>query len=242
MALQGKTALVTGGAHRVGRAIALALAAAGADVAIHYHRSAEAATATVREIEALGGRSVAFSADLGQVAAAEQLVDTAVDHWGRLDLLVCSAGIWGRDPLGSLEEARWEQLFAVNVRAPVFMAQRAAAQLRANHGCFLAVVDAGIGWSWRGFTPYLSSKAALAMAIQNLANDLAPEARANGVAPGPVLLPEDWTEEQHERAARSTLLKRVGSAEDVADAIVYLAGASYVTGVVLPVDGGQRLI
>jgi pteridine reductase len=106
----------------------------------------------------------------------------------------------------------------------------------------VAISDAGIHWSWKGYTPYLSSKAALAMVVQNLARDLAPEVRVNGIAPGPVLLPEDWSEEQHEKTARSTLLQRVGQPADIADAVVYLAAADYVTGVVLPVDGGRRLV
>jgi NAD(P)-dependent dehydrogenase (short-subunit alcohol dehydrogenase family) len=105
----------------------------------------------------------------------------------------------------------------------------------------VAIADVGIHWAWKGYTPYLSSKAALAMVVQNLARDMAPEVRVNAVAPGPVLLPEDWSEEQHAQVANTTLLKRTGSAEAIAEAVVYLASADYVTGVILPVDGGQRL-
>lgn len=241
MELHGRVALVTGGAHRVGRAISLALAGAGMRVALHYHRSAEQAAATQADLAALGADAVTISADLAQVAEAERLVDAAQAQWGQLDLLVCSAGIWGRTPLGSVTEAEWDAFFAINVRSVFFLAQRAAPHLRAAGGCMVAIADAGIERSGKGYSPYLASKAALAMLTHNLARDLAPEVRVNAVAPGPVLLPADWNDEQRARAARSTLLGRVGSAEAVAEAALYLARADYVTGVVLPVDGGFRL-
>jgi pteridine reductase len=209
---------------------------------IHYHNSAEQAQETMAEVWEKGVEATTIQGNLMNVSEAERVVDAAVGSWGRLDILVCNAGIWGKTPLGSVTPDNWEQLYALNTRAPFFMAQRAAPHLRAASGCMVAIADAGIHWSWKGYTPYLSSKAALAMVVQNLANDLSPEVRVNGVAPGPVLLPEDWSEEQHARAADNTLLKRVGSADDVADAVIYLARADYVTGVVLPVDGGQRLM
>lgn len=242
MSLQGKVALVTGGAQRLGRAIGLALAAAGADLMIHYYSSADAAKATLASVRAHGVRAALTKGDLMRVEDAEEVVDTTLATFERLDLLVCNAGIWGATPLGSVSPEQWDRLYALNARAPFFMAQRAAPHLRATQGCVVATVDAGIHWAWKNYTPYLSSKAALAMVVQNLARDMAPDVRVNGVAPGPVLLPDDWTEEQRARVAATTLLKRLGSAEDVAAAVVYLASASYVTGVVLPVDGGQRLV
>lgn len=241
MDLHDRVALVTGGAHRVGRAIALALAAAGMRLVIHYRSAAAEAEATLTELAARGVAATSVSGDVADVAAAEQVVDAAAASWNRLDLLVCSAGAWQRTPLGETAAGEWDQLFAVNARAPYFMAQRAAPHLRAAGGCIINIADVGIEWGWRGYTPYLASKAAVAMVTQNLAHDLAPAVRVNAVAPGPVLLPADWTPAQHERAAQSTLLKRVGRAEDVAEAVVFLARADYITGVVLPVDGGQRL-
>lgn len=241
MDLHNRVALVTGGAHRLGRAITLALANAGARVVIHYNRSAEQAAATRDELAARGQEAALVAGDLARVDEAERVVDAAHDHWGRLDVLVCSAGIWERTPLGTVTEAQWEQVFAINARSPFFMAQRAAPYLRAAGGSIVAIADIGIQSSWKGYTPYLASKAALAMVVQNLARDLAPDVRVNAVAPGPVLLPDDWEAEQRARAARSTLLGRVGQAADVAEAVLYLARVNYVTGVVLPVDGGQRL-
>jgi pteridine reductase len=241
MDITNRVALVTGGAHRLGRAIALALAEAGAHIMIHYGRSEDKALATLNDVQVLGVQAATVQGNLMQVAEAERVVDATAEYFGRLDVLVCNAGIWGATPLGEATRERWDELYALNARAPFFMAQRAAPHLRANGGSVVAISDGGIFSSWKGYTPYLSSKAALAMVVQNLANDLAPEVRVNAVAPGPVLLPADWDEEQQQKAARSTLLKRVGRPEDIADAVLFLARADYITGVVLPVDGGQQV-
>jgi pteridine reductase len=242
MDLRGRVALVTGGAHRLGRAIALALGRAGADVAIHYNRSEQQALAVRAELAALGVAAALIPGDLSVVAEAEQVVDAAIEQWGRLDLLVNNAGIWGSSPLGSVSEARWDELMNTNARGAFFTSQRASAALRAARGAIVNIADVGALRPWRNHTPYLVSKGAVITLTQALAKDLAPDVRVNAVAPGPVMLPDDWTPEQAERAARSVLLRRVGSAEDVAQAVVYLAQAEYVTGVVLPVDGGQRLV
>jgi pteridine reductase len=242
MELKGTAALVTGGAHRVGKAIALALGRAGANVAIHYHRSAVPAKATLAELRALEVEATAIHGDLAVVAEVERVVDEAIARWSRLDLLVNSAGIWGTDPIGSVTEARWAELLDINLRTAFFAAQRAAPALRAAHGAIVNIADVGALRPWRNHTPYLVSKGGLLTLTEALAKDLAPEIRVNAIAPGPVLLPNDWTAEQAERAARSVLLRRLGRAEDVAQAVIYLASADYVTGVILPVDGGQRLI
>jgi pteridine reductase len=241
MNIHGRVAIVTGGAHRLGRAITLALAQAGANVVIHYHGSEAQAQATMADVQAAGVETISIQADLMQIAEAEHVVDATLDRWGRLDILVCNAGIWGSTPLGNVTPERWDELYALNTRAPFFLAQRAAPYLRASMGCVVAITDVGIYSTWKNYTPYLSSKAALAMVVQNLAKDLSPDVRVNAVAPGAVLLPEDWNEEQHAKAANNTLLKRVGTPEDVAEAVLFLARADYVTGVMLPVDGGWHL-
>ena len=242
LALAGSTALVTGGAHRLGRAIALELARAGADVAIHYHRSAEAAQALVAEIEQLGAHAVAIAGDLAAVTEAERVVDAALAHWGRLDLLVNNAGIWGATPLGTVTAERWDELLATNTLSAFFTAQRAAPALRAARGAIVNIADVGALRPWRNHTPYLVSKGGVVTLTEALAKDLAPDVRVNAVAPGPVLLPDDWTPEQAVRSAKSVLLQRLGSPEDVAQAVLFLARAQYITGVILPVDGGQRLV
>jgi pteridine reductase len=242
MDLKGNVALVTGGAHRVGKAIALALGRAGANVVIHYHRSAAPAKTTLAELRALGVEAIAIRGDLAIVAEVERVVDEAVACWGRLGLLVNSAGIWEATPIGAVTEARWSELLDTNLRSAFFAAQRAASALHAARGAIVNIADVGALRPWRNHTPYLVSKGGLLTLTEALAKDLAPEVRVNAVAPGPVLLPDDWTAEQAERAVRSVLLRRLGSAEDVAQAVIYLASADYVTGVILPVDGGQRLI
>lgn len=242
MNLAGAAVLVTGGAQRLGRAIALELARAGANVLIHYHSSAEQARAVVGELRALGTLADSVMGDLALVPEAERVVDAALARWGRLDLLVNNAGIWANTPLGSVTEARWDELLATNTRSAFFTSQRAAPALRAARGAIVNIADVGALRPWRNHTPYLVSKGGVVTLTEALAKDLAPEVRVNAVAPGPVLLPDGWTPEQAARSARSVLLGRLGRPEDVAQAVVYLAQAEYVTGVILPVDGGQRLV
>jgi pteridine reductase len=242
MELRGSAALVTGGAHRLGRAIALALARAGANVVVHYHRSDAQARAVKSELRALGVQAALVSGDLSVVADAERVVDEAVAQSGGLAVLVNNAGIWGSTPIGSVTAERWDELINTNLRSAFFTAQRAAPALRAARGAIVNIADVGALRPWRNHTPYLVSKGGVVTLTEALAKDLAPDVRVNAVAPGPVLLPNDWAPEQAARAARSVLLGRVGTPEDVAQAVVYLAQAEYVTGVVLPVDGGQRLI
>jgi pteridine reductase len=241
MDLRGKAALVTGGARRLGRAIALALGRAGANVAVHYHSSAGPALEVVAELRALGVQAEAIPGDLTDVAAAERVVDEAIAHWGRLDILVNNSGIWGKTPLGSVTPERWDELHHTNLRGMFFLTQRAAPALRAANGAVVNIADVGVLKPWKNYTPYLVSKGGVVTLTEALAKDMAPEVRVNAVAPGPVLMPDDWSEEQGAAAGRSTLLGRLGSAEDVAQAVLFLATAPYVTGVVLPVDGGQRL-
>ncbi len=241
MDLHGSVALVTGGAHRLGRAIALALGRSGANVVIHYHRSADQARTVVDELIGFGVEATSFSGDLAVVADVEQLVDRAIACWGRLNLLVNNAGIWGSTPIGTVTEERWDELIATNTRSAFFAAQRAAPALRAARGAIVNITDVGALRPWRNHTPYLVSKGAVITLTEALAKDLAPEVRVNAIAPGPVLLPDDWTPAQAESAAQTVLLRRIGSPDDIAQAVIYLAQAEYVTGVVLPVDGGNRL-
>ena len=239
--LHGSVALVTGGAHRLGRAIALALGQAGANVVVHYNRSAEQAQVVLRDLEALGVQAVAVAGDLSRVAEVDRVVDTAVARWGRLDVLVNNAGIWASTPIGTVTEERWSALIDTNLRSAFFAAQRAAPALRAAGGAIVNIADVGALRPWRNHTPYLISKGGIITLTEALAKDLAPEVRVNAVAPGAVLLPDDWTPDQIARATRNVPLKRIGRPEDVAQAALYLVQADYVTGVVLPVDGGRCL-
>lgn len=240
--LHSRVALVTGGAHRVGRAIALTLAHAGAHIALHYNRSAEQAQATITDIQTTGVEAIPIQANLATGApACQTTIDTAIAQWGRLDILVCSASIWFDTPLDTATQTQWDDLFAINTRAPFFLAQAAAPHLRKVQGCIVTIADAAIDETIEHYTPYLASKAALAMMTRNLARELAPDVRVNAVAPGPVLMPDNWDSEQKAKVARSIPLGKLGGAEVIADAVYYLAHASFVTGIVLPVDGGHRL-
>jgi NAD(P)-dependent dehydrogenase (short-subunit alcohol dehydrogenase family) len=242
MNLNGKVALVTGGAVRVGKAIALALARAGADVAINYHSSADAAVATVAEIATLGRRAVAIRADVGQGAQVQALVDETVARLGRLDVLVNSASLWRKTPWAELDEPAWDQLVDIALKGPFLCAKAAAPHLTAHgDGAIINIVDLSAFIPFTGYMPHSAAKAGLVNLTYSLAMELAPAVRVNAIAPGPVLPPPDYTEKQMQAAAKHTLIGRWGTAEDVADAAVFLVQAPYITGVILPVDGGERL-
>jgi len=243
MDLNGKVALVTGGAVRVGKAIALALARAGADVVINYHSSADAAAETVAEIEALGRRGVAIRADVAQGSQVQALVDEAVARLGRLDVLVNSASLWRKTPWAELDEAAWDQLVDIALKGPFLCARAAGPHLAAHgDGAIVNIIDLSAFVPFRHFMPHSAAKAGLLNLTYSLAMELAPAVRVNAVAPGPVLPPPDYSEAQIQAAAKRTLLGRWGTAEDVAQAVVFLVQAPYITGAVLPVDGGERLM
>ena len=241
MQLAGKVALVTGGAKRLGKAIALGLAGAGTNIALHYHTSAEAAEATAAEIRRLGVEAALIRGDLAETAHAERVVDEALAGWGRLDILVNNAAILTSTPLGTITEAQWDQLLQTNLRGPFFCAQRAGQIMQAGgEGAIINFTDTGVNLAWRGYLPYLISKAGVEMMTYGLAKELAPQVRVNAIAPGPVLLEEGHTPAERAHFIDNTLLKRLGGAESIVEAVLYLVQAEFVTGVVLRVDGGQR--
>lgn len=235
-------ALVTGGAVRVGRAIALALGGAGWRVAVHYRSSEAEAGDVVSLLEAAGAGGVAVRADLEDPASIDRMFDDAERALGGLDLLVNSAAVFPRHDPMTVPVEEWDHLFAVNLRAP-FLCARAAARLMAGPGgSIVNVIDTGWDEAWPGYVPYVATKAGLASLTRGLARAWAPRIRVNGVAPGPVLLPAGEDSEEDRRvAAERTALGRTGAPEDVADAVLYLARAGYVTGEIIRVDGGQHL-
>jgi NAD(P)-dependent dehydrogenase (short-subunit alcohol dehydrogenase family) len=240
MDLKGRLALVTGAAHRVGRSIALELARAGADIVVHYHRSAEPAQATAAEIAALGRRAFPLAADLADVTAIMGLFERVAAEAGPLDVLVNSAAIFPRGPVAEVTPEQWDMVMAVNVRAPFFCAQQAAAAMRGRGGAIVNIADVGGEVPWAGYVPYGVSKAGVIMMTRGLAVALAPDVRVNAVAPGPVLLPDGWSEELARRSTARTLLRRVGTPEDVSRAVRFLLESDYITGETLFVDGGRR--
>ena len=239
--LAGRVALVTGAGRRVGRTIALALGARGMRVFVHYNGSAEGAHETARMIHEAGGRATVIQADLADVAEAGRLVDRTLEAEGELAALVNSAAVMHRTPVGETSPELWDEMFALNVRAPYFLAQRAAPALRAGRGSIVNIADLAAFESWPAYVPHGMTKAAVVQMTRALANALAPEIRVNAVAPGVVLLPEGWSDADAERLRKTTPLRRLGTPEDVAGAVVYLLEADYVTGEVIKVDGGRHV-
>jgi 3-oxoacyl-[acyl-carrier protein] reductase/pteridine reductase len=239
--LVGKSALVTGGARRIGRGIALALAEAGADVAITFRTSREDASETVRCIEALGRRALAVECDVRSEASVRAAVAATVGRFGRLDLLVNNAAVFESAPLDSLTLEQWDAVFEINARGPFLMAREALAHLRAAEGRIVNIGSLGGMKAWAGHAHYCASKAALHMLTQAMAKAFAPEVSVNCVAPGWIELDGDPSGPAKHFAAK-TPMRRNGSVEDVAQAVLFFAaGPHFVTGQVLAVDGGLGL-
>lgn len=238
--LRGKVVLVTGAGRRVGRAIALAMGADGGQVAVHFNGSAEGALESVRAIQQAGGDAAPFAADLTDPQSPTGLVDAVMLAFGRLDVLVNSAASMVRTPLESVTTDQWDEIFALNVRAPFFLSLAAAKVMGDAGGVIVNISDHMAFESWPAFVPHGVSKAAVAAMTHALAAALAPRVRVNAVAPGAVLAPDGWPRAERERYESATPLRRVGTPEDVARAVSYLVASDYVTGEVLFVDGGRH--
>jgi pteridine reductase len=242
--LAGHIALVTGGARRVGAEIVKHLHAAGATVAIHYRSSEAAAQSLAAELNSQrAGSAAVFCADLLQPQSIPALVASVTDRCGGLHILVNNASSFYPTPLAELTDAQWAELIGSNLRAPLFLAQAAAGELRRVHGVIINIVDIHGLRPLPGYIAYSTAKAALIHLTKALARELAPEVRVNGIAPGPVLWPETGVDQaQRQEIIRSTLLQRAGSPADVARAVCFFAiGAPFVTGQILAVDGGRSL-
>jgi 3-oxoacyl-[acyl-carrier protein] reductase/pteridine reductase len=242
MNIKGKTALVTGGAHRVGKAITMTLAQAGANVVVNYYSSDAAAKETVREAEALGVGGLAVQADVGNLDHVQALVAAAADHFGAVDILVNSASIWQKTPLPMGDFTGWHRVLGVLLDGSMYLADAVAPMMQERGwGAMVNIVDLS---AWKPFVGYVAhsvGKAGLLALTRSLAIELAPTVSVNAVAPGPVLPPPDYSQAQIDRVAGRTLKKRWGVAQDVADAVRFLAEADYITGEVLVVDGGERM-
>lgn len=240
MKLAGGTALVTGAGHRVGRALALALGAEKMNVAVHYNAAAEEAEETVSLIQKAGGRARAFRADLSQADAPAQLVHDVVSELGALNVLINSAAVMKRQPFGSVTAADWDETFTLNLRAPFLLTQAACAEMP-DGGAIVNIADLAAFETWPSYVPHSISKAGIVKMTEGLARVLAPAIRVNAIAPGAVLLPDDWSDKTGERLSDTTPLHRLGDPQDVVDAMLYLLRAEYVTGETIVVDGGRRI-
>ena len=231
---------MTGAGRRVGRAIAVGLGTRGMRVAVHYHGAEEGARETVRQIAASGGDAFPIRADLREARAPAQLLADAVEHLGSLDVLVNSASVMLRTPFEEVSEGVWDEIFALNLRAPFFCAQAAAPHMNEG-GVIINIADLAAFEPWTGYIPHGASKAGVVHITRALAKRLAPRIRVNAIAPGAVLLPDDWAEEARARLIETTPLGRIGSPDDVTQAVHYLIDARYVTGQTIIVDGGRHV-
>ena len=238
--LDGKVALVTGAGRRLGRAVALRLAEEGMDVAVHYGSSAKEAAEVVGKIEEMGRKAVAVKADLRSVDEIRQLLLEVGNELGKLDVLVNSAANFLPGSLISTTEEIWDASLATNVKAPFFLAQAAAPMLRRAKGTIVNFADTGGMLGWPGFIGHSVAKAGMINLTKSLAKALAPDVRVNAIAPGTITMPGDPPEWEQEFVKLAPLGK-TGRPSDIADAVVYLATADFLTGHTLVLDGGRTL-
>jgi pteridine reductase len=239
--LAGRVALVTGAGRRVGRAIALALGGRRMQVAVHYHASAAEAEETVALIHQAGGTARPVRGDLASIDAPPALVAAVLELFGTLAVVVNSAAVMLRTPFGEVSATEWDSMFALNLRAPFFVSQAAAPALAAERGAIVNIADLAAFETWPAYIPHAITKAGIVKMTESLARRLAPEVRVNAVAPGAVMLPESWSPGAASRLASTTPLRRLGTGADVAQAVLYLLEADYVTGETILVDGGRHV-
>ena len=244
--LAGKAALVTGGAKRVGAAICRRLHAQGANLMLHHRVSVAEARALQHSLNTLRADSVALiQADLLNSASLPDLVKTTVEQFGSLDVLINNASSFFPTAIGEISEKAWDDLIGTNLKAPLFLSQAAAVELRKRHGCIVNIVDIHAEFPMKNYVVYTVAKGGLLAMTRSLARELGPEVRVNGVAPGTILWPEDdtWSDDlSRQRIINQAALKRVGEPDDIAKAVEFLVTAApYVTGQVITVDGGRSI-
>ncbi len=243
MQASGKIALVTGAARRVGKAIALALAQRGAHVAISYNRSADEARQAVQEIEARGVRSLAVRGDIRRSGEVNAMVAQVIEHFGRIDILVNNASNYYKTPFQDLTEEQWDDLVDTNLKGTFLVAKRVGDEmLKAGSGKIINLADWAGFRPYKDYIPYCVAKAGVIALTKALAKTLAPNIQVNAVAPGPVLLPEEFDDRVREAVVRATPLQRIGSPDDIAQTVVFLIeGSDFITGATIVVDGGRLI-
>lgn len=243
MKIKNLNVLITGGAKRIGREVALCLAQKGANLAINYKSSKESAERVVAEIEGIGRKAVAVQGDVSRAEDARRLVDTVVAEFGSIDVLVNNAAIFPKTPYDKITEKDWDTVLRVNTKGPFLCSFYASKHMRAQKkGKIINMADWAAMRPYKDYLPYLVSKAGVIALTKALAVELAPHIQVNAVAPGPILLPEDMREEEKQKVREATLLGRIGSPQDIANTIAFLIeGSDFITGAVIPVDGGRLL-
>jgi NAD(P)-dependent dehydrogenase (short-subunit alcohol dehydrogenase family) len=256
--LTNQVALVTGAAHRVGKAIALELARRGAHIMVHYYQSSDdTVRETLQGIKSFGVKAFQVQADIGTVEGVDTVFNAVRDSFGKLDILVNSASIFQRRSLQEVTPEEWQQTMNVNLFGPFLCTQHAAklmhevpeddpdepsTQIHRRGGVIINICDKGSIDPWPDYAHHGVSKAGLLALTKVSAASLGPDIRVNAVIPGPVLKPEDYSEDRWSKSAARLPLKRTGSAEDVARAVAYLAGEDFITGTVIHVDGGDSVV
>jgi len=243
MDLAGKTAIVTGSAKRVGRVIARFLAERGTNIVVHYNTSEADAREAVDELTGMGVHAEPMQADLTRADQVTAMVDGAVEAFGGVQILVNSAAVFPRTPFRELTEADWDRSIDANLKGPFLCAWRVGLHLLASGGGKIVnIADWAGEMPYADYLPYCVSKAGVIGLTKALAVDLAPTVTVNAVSPGPVLLPEDFSQHEKQEVARQTAVKRIGSPEDIAATVRFLLeGSDFITGQVLKVDGGRSL-
>jgi pteridine reductase len=244
--LQNKVVLITGGAKRVGACISRKLHAHGANLMIHYNTSNKEAKALQAELNLKRKDSVSIiQGDLLNMSVVSSLPAEAIKRFGQLDILINNASTYEPTEIGNINEDNWQDLIGSNLKAPVFLCQAAAKELKRSKGCIINITDMHIESPKKGYVVYSVAKAGLVTLTKSLATELSPHVRVNAVAPGPVLWPENnpqFDEVYRKRVISQTLLKRIGDPSDIANAVKFLvADAPFITGHVLAVDGGRSI-
>lgn len=243
MDIQGKVALITGSAKRVGRATAVELAQKGATVAIHFRSDEEQAQSTLQMVQDAGGKGGLFAAELTSPSDLSRMFREIEATWGGLDILVNNASTFFAATADQTSSEDWDTQMASNAKAPFFVAQHAARlMLSRGQGKIINIADVAGEVIWPAYFAYSVSKAALIAMNRGLAKVYAPKVQVNAVAPGPVLFPDHYTAEQKQAAIDRTLLKRAGSPQDVVNAVVFLIENDYITGELIHVDGGRHIV
>ena len=243
MDLKNKVALVTGGARRIGRTIALDLVTHGTSIAVHYRTSQSEADALVTEIRTNHGKAQPFRANLEHVSEMEQMVAKVLDAFGRIDILINSASIFASTLLTEITERDWDANLDTNLKAPFFLSKFASAPMRKQGaGKIVNLGDwAGIR-PYKDYLPYSVSKSGLIGLTKALAKELAPEVQVNCIALGMVMPPENYSKKEVERLVSRTLTKKMGTPEDVARAVIFFCETDFATGTILPLEGGRLLV
>lgn len=236
-----RTALVTGGARRIGRAISLGLAEAGFDVVVNHHASPGEAHEVVERIRGLGQRAEAVQADVSDSVQVAELARVVEDRFGRLDLLVNNASLFQPRRLLEVEEEEWDRVMAVNLKAPFLVLKATAHLLEANGGTVVNLVDLSALQPWTEYAHHAVSKAGLLHLTRVMARAMAPRVRVNAIAPGTVLPPDDADEATRERSREAAAVGTLGTPDDVVHTLLFLHRSPFITGEVLVVDGGRSL-